>query len=65
MCGIAVHFNSLGQATPLDLDLIHGFLTTAYWSPGVPREVVEKSIANSLPFGLFAPSGEQAAGSGS
>jgi len=23
MCGIAVHFNSLGQATPLDLDLIH------------------------------------------
>jgi asparagine synthase (glutamine-hydrolysing) len=23
MCGIAVHFNSLGQATPLDLNLIH------------------------------------------
>jgi asparagine synthase (glutamine-hydrolysing) len=23
MCGIAVHFNSLGQATPLDLELIH------------------------------------------
>jgi asparagine synthase (glutamine-hydrolysing) len=23
MCGIAVHFNSSGQATPLDLDLIH------------------------------------------
>lgn len=23
MCGIAVHFNSLGQAAPLDLDLIH------------------------------------------
>jgi asparagine synthase (glutamine-hydrolysing) len=23
MCGIAVHFNSLGQATSLDLDLIH------------------------------------------
>src|SRR5256714_1858429 len=23
MCGIAVHFNSLGQATALDLDLIH------------------------------------------
>src|SRR5688572_9078162 len=23
MCGIAVHFNSAGQATPLDLDLIH------------------------------------------
>src|SRR3954462_7950138 len=23
MCGIAVHFNSSGRATPLDLDLIH------------------------------------------
>jgi asparagine synthase (glutamine-hydrolysing) len=23
MCGIAVHFNSLGEATPLDLNLIH------------------------------------------
>ena len=23
MCGIAVHFNSLGGATPLDLGLIH------------------------------------------
>ena len=23
MCGIAVHFNSLGRATPLDLELIH------------------------------------------
>jgi asparagine synthase (glutamine-hydrolysing) len=23
MCGIAVHFNSLGQAGPLDLELIH------------------------------------------
>ena len=23
MCGIAVHFNSLGRATPLDLALIH------------------------------------------
>ena len=44
----------------LDLDVIHGFLRTAYWSPGVSREVVERAIANSLPFGLYAPDGAQA-----
>jgi GNAT superfamily N-acetyltransferase len=44
----------------LDLELIHAFLTNAYWSPGVPREVVARSIANSLPFGLYSASGEQA-----
>ena len=26
----------------------------------VPRDVVQRSIANSLPFGLYAPSGQQA-----
>jgi GNAT superfamily N-acetyltransferase len=44
----------------LDLDVIHAFLKASYWSPGVPRDVVERSIANSLPFGLYAPTGEQA-----
>jgi predicted N-acetyltransferase YhbS len=43
----------------LDLDLIHGFLREAYRSPGVPREVVERSIEHSLPFGLYAGTGEQ------
>jgi GNAT superfamily N-acetyltransferase len=43
----------------LDIDRIHHFLSTAYWSTGIPREVVERSIANSLSFGLYAPSGEQ------
>lgn len=38
----------------LDIDAIHQFLSQeAYWSPGVPREIVEKSIANSLNFGLY------------
>jgi GNAT superfamily N-acetyltransferase len=44
----------------LDLDLIHEFLTQSYWSPGVPRDVVARSIANSLPFGLYTTDGEQA-----
>jgi N-acetylglutamate synthase-like GNAT family acetyltransferase len=44
----------------LDLDVIHGFLRTAYWSPGVARELLERSIEHSLPFGLYAPDGAQA-----
>ncbi|HEY8584386.1 MAG TPA: GNAT family N-acetyltransferase [Capillimicrobium sp.] len=44
----------------LDLGAIHAFLTTAYWSPGVSRETVERSIAHSIPFGLYAPDGAQA-----
>jgi GNAT superfamily N-acetyltransferase len=38
----------------LDLDTIHRFLATeAYWSPGVARDVVERSIENSLCFGVY------------
>jgi GNAT superfamily N-acetyltransferase len=44
----------------LDLDVIHGYLREAYWSPGVARDVVERSIARSLCFGLYAPGGAQA-----
>ena len=37
----------------LDMDVIHGFLTDAYWSQGIPREVVERAVRNSLCFGLY------------
>lgn len=38
----------------LDLDLVHRFLSEeAYWSTGVAREVVERSIAASIPFGAY------------
>jgi GNAT superfamily N-acetyltransferase len=43
----------------VDLDVTWGFLRTAYWSENVPREVVERAIANSLPLGLYDPSGAQ------
>lgn len=47
------------DAQRLDLDVIHGFLSTSYWSPGIPREVVERAIANSLCFGVYAQDGGQ------
>jgi GNAT superfamily N-acetyltransferase len=38
----------------LDLDVLHRFLSEeAYWSPGVSREVVARSIEGSLNFGLY------------
>jgi GNAT superfamily N-acetyltransferase len=37
----------------LDTEAIHSFLTQSYWSPGVPRSIVERAIANSLCFGAF------------
>ncbi len=44
----------------LDVDRIHRFLSTeAYWSPGVARDVVERSIDSSLCFGVYTEGGEQ------
>ncbi len=43
----------------LDIDRVHRFLSGAYWSRGIPREVVERGIRNALTFGLYAPAGEQ------
>ena len=37
----------------LDLDVIHGYLTRSYWSPGVSRETVAASLRGSICFGLF------------
>ena len=37
----------------LDLTVIHGYLTQSYWSPGIPRDVVERAMANSMCIGLY------------
>jgi GNAT superfamily N-acetyltransferase len=44
----------------LQVDVVWGFLRTAYWSIGVERDVVERSIAGSTVLGLYAPDGSQA-----
>jgi GNAT superfamily N-acetyltransferase len=45
--------------TRLDLDVIHGFLTSCYWAKGIPREIVARSIKHSLCFGVYDGSGAQ------
>jgi GNAT superfamily N-acetyltransferase len=37
----------------LDRAAIHAFLASSYWAGGIPREVVDRSIAGSLNFGLY------------
>ena len=38
----------------LDLEVIYAFLSgESYWAQGRSRERVERSVANSLPFGLY------------
>jgi ribosomal protein S18 acetylase RimI-like enzyme len=37
----------------LDLDAIHGFLSESYWAKGIPREVVARSVENSVCFGVY------------
>ena len=37
----------------LDRALIHRFLKSCYWAKGIPRETVERSIENSLCFGIY------------
>jgi GNAT superfamily N-acetyltransferase len=42
----------------LDRPTIHAFLAQTYWSPGVPREIVDRALDNSCVFGMYRD-GEQ------
>lgn len=37
----------------LDLDVVHAYLTAAYWSEGIPRVVLEKALVHSVNFGVY------------
>lgn len=41
------------DAGRFDLNVIHGYLQHAYWCEGIQREIVERSVHNSLCFALF------------
>ena len=46
-------FTISDDASRLDRDTIHRFLAASYWAKGIPREVVDRSIEGSLPFGVY------------
>lgn len=37
----------------LDIELIHKALSNMYWAEGIPRDIVEDSIENSVCFGIY------------
>ncbi len=45
----------------IDVDVVHGFLSTSYWAAGIPRDVVARSIAGSLNLGVYAADGSMVA----
>ena len=47
------HFECSFDTSRLDVEAIHAFLASTYWSPGIPRQTVERAIANSLCIGGY------------
>jgi GNAT superfamily N-acetyltransferase len=43
----------------LNVDAIHAYLTGSYWAAGIPREIVQRSVENSLCLGIYAADGAQ------
>ena len=39
----------------LDVDAVHAYLTHCYWAAGISRDIVARSLENSLSLGLYAP----------
>jgi GNAT superfamily N-acetyltransferase len=40
-------------AAAVDVDAVHAFLATSYWAEGIPRDLVARAVAGSLPFSLL------------
>lgn len=59
--GYECHFAEFVVTTDpvrLDLHVVHKVLSESYWAKDVPREVVARSVRNSLCFGLFKDKGQ-------
>lgn len=46
-------FTISDDASRLDVAVIHAYLRRSYWAEDIPLEVVERSIRNSLCFGVY------------
>lgn len=54
-------FEADDDAARIDFEVVHGFISTSYWAPGMPREAMERAIAGSLNVGVYDASGAQVA----
>ena len=49
------------DASRLDIDRVCAWLAASYWANERDRATIERSIAHSYPYGVYAPGGEQVA----
>jgi len=47
------------DASRIDIDRVCAWLAASYWANDRDRATIERSIANSRPYGVYAPGGEQ------
>jgi N-acetylglutamate synthase-like GNAT family acetyltransferase len=47
------NFSVSTDISRLDINVIHGFLTSSYWAENIPVETVRKSIEGSMCFGVY------------
>lgn len=47
------------DSSRLDLHAMHAYLQRAYWSIGIPLEIVERGVRNSLCIGAYDQAGAQ------
>lgn len=55
--GRTEHFKQYELSTDksrINRDSVHQWLTTSYWAEGIPKEIVSKSIEQSLAFAAYA-----------
>lgn len=55
----AASYTISDDSARLDLRAIHAYLTRAYWSAGIPLELVERSLRHSLCIGAYDGAGAQ------
>jgi GNAT superfamily N-acetyltransferase len=44
--------------TLLDLKTCHRYIASSYWAKNIPNDLFEKSVRNSLPFGVYRVSSQ-------
>jgi N-acetylglutamate synthase-like GNAT family acetyltransferase len=47
------NFSVSTDISRLDINVIHGFLSSSYWAENIPVETVRKSIEGSMCFGVY------------
>ena len=50
----SAHYFITDDRSAIDFDVVHGFLSTCYWSHSIPKDLVRRAIDHSLCFSIFA-----------